>query len=595
MAADFDPGIDGLSRFEAIGRGGYSTVYSAWEEGFSRHVAVKILHHLDEAAERRFDRERSLMGRSSGHPNVITPIRAGRTRDGAPFLVMQYLEGGSLQDLVRRGETVAWPEAVALLRPIAEALGHSHAAGILHKDVKPANILLAANGSASLSDFGIAGVLGSTATETAFTFAHTPPEAFLGSGDESGQRDGRDERSDLYSLASTLYTIVAGRSPFAATTEEEEALPAWMYRVANHAVEPTGLDPGLDDFLIRSLAKRPDDRPQNAAEFLAGLDRLLEPDRDVATTPAPMLSASDTTSWIQPEPTRTTAEAGARPAWIAPAIAAFAVALVASLVTLQLVGSGDGSLPESSETATEQGLPVATSTGPTDPDTDTDAAPSPGEGDGADTDTDTSAPSSAEAQRAAILLQDPDNPARALLTGSLLPTAETSADGIGFTFESCGAELAELETLLGGTDGAGLRAAFNRWPSGSPRGYRDPAGEDRGFRERLGAAVEQARTGYRQCQDQADLTPVGPRVLGGWASLQAFLCMTGVAERVVLADGSSESCPADDELALCSAILAPLLDDFFAAFPDLRPDPTATCRATITDDQAALDELSGGP
>ncbi|MEM9566546.1 MAG: serine/threonine-protein kinase, partial [Actinomycetota bacterium] len=362
MAADYDPGIDGLSQFRVIGRGGFSTVYAAWEAEFSRHVAVKVLHHLDEAAGHRFDRERSLMGRTSGHPNVITPIRSGRTADGAPYLVMQYLEGGSLQDLVKRGEIVPWPEAVALLRPIAEALGHSHAAGILHKDVKPANILLAANGTASLSDFGIAGVLGSTATETAFTFAHTPPEAFVGAGDR------RDERSDLYSLASTLYTIVVGRSPFAATTEEEEALPSWMYRVANVPVEPTGLDADLDDFLVRSLAKPPDDRPQSATEFLAGLDRLLRTDRERQAVP--LGSSTDTSVLTQPEPTGSPPEptlaperSGSRPTWVVPVVVGCVVALIASLVTIGVTGLGDRLRADSSTEAGAEPDPASTPTG----------------------------------------------------------------------------------------------------------------------------------------------------------------------------------------------------------------------------------------
>ncbi|MCP4225085.1 MAG: protein kinase, partial [Actinomycetia bacterium] len=110
MADDNDPGIDGLTRFRRIGSGGFSTVYVAWEAVFSRWVAVKVLQDLDEAAHRRFDRERSLMGRSSGHPNVITPIRSGLTSKGRPYLVMQYMEGGSLEDIIKRGEVLPWRE-----------------------------------------------------------------------------------------------------------------------------------------------------------------------------------------------------------------------------------------------------------------------------------------------------------------------------------------------------------------------------------------------------------------------------------------------------------------------------------------------------
>ncbi|MCP5030299.1 MAG: hypothetical protein GY939_00745, partial [Actinomycetia bacterium] len=125
----------------------------------------------------------------------------------------------------------------------------------------------------------------------------------------------------------------------------------------------------------------------------------------------------------------------------------------------------------------------------------------------------------------------------------------------------------------------------------SPDGYVDPAQSDRGYRERLNAYIDQVDAGYRLCLDEADITPVGTHVLSGWASIQSFLCVTGTATGVTLSDGTPQACPADDELELCTRILEPMLDTFFQAFPDRKPDGSQACQAAIEDDQVKFDEL----
>lgn len=590
MSGDIDPGIEGLTRFQRVGSGGFSTVFVAWEEEFSRWVAVKIFHDLDETAGRRFSRERSLMGQSSGHPNVITPIRSGVTADGKPYLVMQFMEGGSLQDLINRGQLLPWRDAIAVIRPIAEALGDSHQAGILHKDVKPANILLARNGTPSLTDFGIATVRGTTATQTAFTFSHAPPETF------AGGRDARDERSDLYSLASTLFAIVAGRSPFA--DAEDDSQLAWLHRVVNNPVPTLGVDEGLDRFLAWAMAKNPDDRPQDARQFVDGLDRVLagrfggtaaatvverSPILDDRLPTGPTLDpgvAADEghPPHLEPDDGRPRATAAG---W---AVALLALVALGGAVWFALLrdpgdeaagGSTDASGQETDGDGSTSSLPGTPVDG--------------GSGDGTTSDDGAAPP--AEVQQAIILFQDPDSDVRTLVTEGVLPGTAIS-DG-GFTFRSCETQLVGLQAAFGGVELTQLRDEIARWPAGAPDGYVDPGRGDRGFRERLEAYVAQTENGYRDCLDRADIAPVGSQVLGGWASMQSFLCVTGVAAQVTMADGSVVDCPVTGEQELCARILDPLLDDFFRAFPDSRPDAGASCRAAMEDDPAQFATLAG--
>ena len=269
-AASSEPDIEGLSNFGVIGRGGFSTVYVARDDKFNRLVAVKVLQDLDEQGRRWFDREQALMGQLSDHPNIITPFRSGHTGDGSPFMVMEFVPGGSLEDRLRRHGPLPWSEVVGYGIEVSGAMEHAHRSGVLHRDLKPANILLSRRG-AKLTDFGIAAIRSATSTgaELAFTLAHCPPEAFA-----SG-RDARDERSDVYSLASTLYTLIAGRPPFDLAPSPDggpapDSTPAYLLRIADHEVPRLGPDrapAALDDLFQVAMAKEPDHRPGSAAAF----------------------------------------------------------------------------------------------------------------------------------------------------------------------------------------------------------------------------------------------------------------------------------------------------------------------------------------
>ncbi|MCP4228416.1 MAG: serine/threonine protein kinase, partial [Actinomycetia bacterium] len=266
-----DLGIENLGDVELIGQGGFSSVYAASHTLLKRPVAVKVLNTLTKDSERRrFERECEVLGRLSDHPNVVTVHGAGYTSDNHPYLIMELVQGGTLADLLEQRHQVEWVEAVGYLVPVVEALGRAHQESILHRDVKPENILLA-DDEPRLADFGIAylrDATGATSTHITASWLHTPPETF---------DNKRDERSDLYSAASTLYNLIAGQAPFWRATDD--SLNPLMARLLYEQPPdlPSELAPAaLNGFIQRSLAKDPDQRPQTAAQFVAELNELTE-------------------------------------------------------------------------------------------------------------------------------------------------------------------------------------------------------------------------------------------------------------------------------------------------------------------------------
>ena len=296
MANDIDLGIDGLEQFELIGSGGFAHAYRAEDTAFGRTVAVKVLSSLNENGRRRFDRERLSMGRLEPHPNIVTPLSTGYSNLGnRPFVVMEYLAGGSLQDRLAESGPLPWEEAVDIVLDIAEALRHIHAGGVIHKDVKPANILISSSGVPKLADFGIASIEEGTASiEIACSPPYAPPETF-GSGGVDG--DPRDERSDLYSLAATLYALVAGGPPHDDASNRTPS--GYMARILSQPVPALGV-PNLDRFLTKAMAKDPDDRHQSADQFIEELAAIRRPPAvpgpsDGSTTPVHDVNESATT------------------------------------------------------------------------------------------------------------------------------------------------------------------------------------------------------------------------------------------------------------------------------------------------------------
>lgn len=265
-------GIDGLDQIELIGRGGSSRVYRARQVDLDRMVALKVLNASDDAdVVRRFDRERRAMGRLSENEGIVPVYSTGLTDNGEPYLLMPYYVQGSLQDRLESGP-VPWPEAVDYMVAVANTMAAAHRSGVVHLDLKPANILLSANGSPRIADFGIAKLLeqgGSKTTGAAFTPTFSAPEALLG--------DVTSPASDVYGLGATLWALIAGRPPFR-DLNGDNALMAVVGRVVHQPV-PDLRDRAPDavcTVIERAMAKQPEGRYPTAGTFAQALTEAAD-------------------------------------------------------------------------------------------------------------------------------------------------------------------------------------------------------------------------------------------------------------------------------------------------------------------------------
>jgi TolB-like protein len=263
---------------ENIGAGGMGVVYKAEDTRLSRFVALKFLPpHLtaDAEARRRFVNEaRAVSGLN--HSNIAVVHDIAETPEGQMFIVMPYYEGGTLQDRITRG-ALPPDEAVRVVRQIASALARAHDAGVIHRDVKPANILLSPDGDARLGDFGLAKLAGATRItqlgSTMGTAHYMSPEQARG--------EEVDHRSDIFSLGTVLYEAISGRTPF---TGDHAA--SVLYSIVNTDPPPlasvAAVSPGLDAIVRRMMARNRDDRFASAEDVIRELDRAQageEPER----------------------------------------------------------------------------------------------------------------------------------------------------------------------------------------------------------------------------------------------------------------------------------------------------------------------------
>jgi serine/threonine protein kinase len=263
--------VPGFRVIERVGRGGFGIVYRARQEHLGRDVAVKMLTvtDLDDRAVARFSREAELLARLTGHPNVVTVLDSGITRSGRPYLIMPYYEHGSLADRLARGPLPA-SEVLHIGVLIAGALAAAHQEGILHRDVKPQNILVSRYGEPALADFGIARLLDTADISTrtdALTPYHAAPEVLDGQP--------HSETADVYSLGSTMYQLLAGQPPFRRT--EGEGLASMLLRILSEPPPPISradIAQPLLDAVMTALAKQPAGRFADASAFARSLQEV---------------------------------------------------------------------------------------------------------------------------------------------------------------------------------------------------------------------------------------------------------------------------------------------------------------------------------
>jgi hypothetical protein len=255
-----------------IGRGGMGEIYRATDELLGRAVAVKILAERyagDPSVRERFTREALAAARLSGRPNVVTIFDVGEAA-GRPFIVMEYLGGGSLDERVRAGK-IPPGQALEWLEQAAAALDAAHAEGVVHRDVKPANLLLDEGGNVHVADFGIASAAGMdslTKTGTVIgTAGYLSPEQALG--------ERATPASDRYALAVVAWELLTGRRPFGGDTPAAEAAAHVHAEVPAITSEGADLPQELDSVFARALAKDPAARFASAADFVAELRNAL--------------------------------------------------------------------------------------------------------------------------------------------------------------------------------------------------------------------------------------------------------------------------------------------------------------------------------
>ena len=282
-----DTVIDHYRIASKLGEGGMGEVWLATDTKLSRPVAVKLLsgHVADPAARRRFQRE-AQMASSLNHPHIVTVYDAGDFED-RQYLVTEYVDGGTLQDWAKHKRS--WRQIVELLAGVADGLATAHAAGILHRDVKPGNILLTKSGYAKLGDFGLAKLVdaphpptdqtvtsGHSGTRPGFivgTPAYMSPEQALGAN--------LDARSDIFSFGVMLYELLHGARPFQGKTDRE------LLHAIVH-VDPPPLDADIPEplrtLVEKALEKDPAERYQTMRDLVVDLRRVLRKPAEKSAT-----------------------------------------------------------------------------------------------------------------------------------------------------------------------------------------------------------------------------------------------------------------------------------------------------------------------
>jgi ligand-binding sensor domain-containing protein/tRNA A-37 threonylcarbamoyl transferase component Bud32 len=321
---------------EQIGQGGMATIYKAYQPSMDRYVAVKILpaHFTqDETFVARFTQEAHTLARLE-HPFIL-PVHDYGEQDGITYLVMRYIEAGTLKDVIAQRAPLPMSETLRIMRQVGGALGHAHSQGVVHRDIKPTNVLIDRRGDAFLTDFGIAKLVAGAIQYTA-TGAIIGTPAYM--SPEQGLGEPVDHRSDIYALGVVLYEMVTGRVPF----EAETPLAVLLKHVNDPLPPPRQVKPDVPEaverVILKAMAKSPADRFQTAEALVDALEKAAAGlPTESALPPAPLSLVKTVVS----EPAVVAAPRKSVP-WlpIAGGVATLAAVLIVALLVWPKLGGG---------------------------------------------------------------------------------------------------------------------------------------------------------------------------------------------------------------------------------------------------------------
>jgi serine/threonine protein kinase/tetratricopeptide (TPR) repeat protein len=272
MATLIGQELGGYRIISQVGKGGMATVYKAFQPSLDRYVAVKVMPPFyaqeDETFIKRFKREAQSIAKLR-HPNILLVIDFGE-HDGLIYIVMEFVDAGTLTE--QMGKPIPEDHAVKILDQVASALDYAHMQGLVHRDVKPSNILLPKPDWPLLTDFGLAKIVGGSQLTITGTIAGTP--AYM--SPEQGQGESVDSRSDIYSLGIVLYEMMTGGVPYHAETP--------MAVVVKHIIEPLpmpraqnpDISESIERVILKALAKDPDDRYQRTTDLAQAFRDAVE-------------------------------------------------------------------------------------------------------------------------------------------------------------------------------------------------------------------------------------------------------------------------------------------------------------------------------
>lgn len=268
--ASAPPDLPGYEYVRVLGLGGFADVFLYRQHMPRREVAVKVLlaGSLDDDVRERFQTEANLMAQLSHHPSIVTIYHAAIASDGRPYLVMEYCSRAGLAERYR-SERMPVPEVLRIGVRLASAVETAHRAGILHRDIKPANVLTTDFGWPALTDFGIAATTGPAVQTMGMSIPWSPPELLA-------EHPTGDERSDVYALAATVYSLLAGRTPFELPGGNNSAQQL-VARIERSPLPPVGREdvpPQLQSVLDRAMAKHPSRRYASAVAVARALQEV---------------------------------------------------------------------------------------------------------------------------------------------------------------------------------------------------------------------------------------------------------------------------------------------------------------------------------